>query len=295
MTAPSTNVMVARHVVTWICLVCIAFVGLLLVGGREEQKAVNIIPQSTTVLKTTNNLDNDSSTLSSTAATAIGDSNSNHNNKEIVQGLSGDVPYYHCAGTRTRIGEGVHKNIVLLHGSRFTKEDWKTSGILQKLCDVNTGETSSSLSVTAIDLNVNSNHQVLKQTLFNLAANDLVRLPITAIVTPSASGLALTDWLQHGVVADLQQKYVKAWIPVASPSIRAPTDAQLAALALQTPVPFPVLAIYGSKDGPGKQVSQRLERLANAVTVELQGGHPCYLDSPDAFVENVWNYVRQIA
>jgi hypothetical protein len=45
----------------------------------------------------------------------------------------------------------------------------------------------------------------------------------------------------------------------------------------------------------GKQVSQRLQRLANAVTVELQGGHPCYFDSPDTFVEYVWNYVRQIA
>jgi hypothetical protein len=292
--------MVARHIIVWICLVCIAFVGLLLVGSREGQKTVHTIPQS--ILKTTNINNNDSSTLRSSVtatAKAAGDSSSNHNinynNKEIVQGLSGDVPYYHCAGTRTRIGSGVHKNIVLLHGSRFTKEDWKTSGILQKLCDVNTGETSSSLSVTAIDLNVNSNHQVLQQTLVNLQANDLVRLPITAIVTPSASGFAVTDWLQHGEVADLQTNYIQAWIPVASPSIAAPTDAQLTALALLTPTPFPVLAIYGNRDGPGKQVSQRLQRLANAVIVELQGGHPCYLDSPDAFVEYVWNYVRQIA
>jgi hypothetical protein len=294
---PSANLGLARHVVVWVFLVTVAFTGFFLTGTRREQKTVLQIPESVSVLKQTTGI---------AAATAQDNSNNNKNN-EIVQGLSGDVPYYHCPGIRTGStttstssgSSSNHKDIVLLHGSKFTKEDWKTSGILEKLCQ--SGDASSySLSVTALDLHVLSNHEVLQQTLIGLAANNLVTLPVSAIVTPSASGFAMVDWLQQadqqlgGVIADIQRNNVQAWIPIASPSISLPTDAQLSALASHTPTPYPILAIYGSRDGPGQQVSQRLHRLAGAVVIELEGGHPCYLDSPDAFVETVRNYVRQI-
>src|SRR5210317_703095 len=41
---------------------------------------------------------------------------------EIITGtLDGGIPYYHCAGNQD-------KHLVLLHGARFSKEDWITSG-----------------------------------------------------------------------------------------------------------------------------------------------------------------------
>lgn len=52
-----------------------------------------------------------------------------------------------------------------------------------------------------------------------------------------------------------------------------------------------ILAIYGNRDKAGKVVSERLKSLAKAKLVELEGGHPCYLDSPDAFVQTVLEFL----
>jgi hypothetical protein len=268
------NLGMARHVAVWIFLVAIAFAGLFYDGTRQNKETlVQEQVVDVTVVDTTEPL--------------------------IVQGLSGDVPYYHCAGKSVSgSSNDSHYNIVLLHGSRFTKEDWKTSGILQKLC------LRKHVSVTALDLDVRSNHEILQQTLENLAANNLVTLPVSALVTPSASGFAVADWLQNGNSGGndngLQplQNYVAAWIPVASPSISLIDDSHLAAIHTngnmntnpQTEM-LRVLAIYGSRDAGGKAVSNRLKNLAHAVAVELDGGHPCYLDSPDAFIDTVLQFL----
>jgi pimeloyl-ACP methyl ester carboxylesterase len=106
-------------------------------------------------------------------------------------------------------------------------------------------------------------------------------------VTPSASGYTIVDWITSGSTDELVN-YVGYWIPVASPSIKNAEEAALQGLKGR----IPILAIYGSKDKGGKVVSERLQGFSDAKVVEIYGGHPCYLDSPDAFIEELLNFLK---
>lgn len=202
-------------------------------------------------------------------------------NGEIVEGRVGNIAYYQCSATS--VEEGPIKHLVLLHGSKFTKEDWKTSGILQSLCNV------ANLSVSAVDLPVAANHEVLIGLLDLMVAHGLVTLPISGLVTPSASGKSITDWIANGDLSQLPS-YVELWIPVAAGSVATVSDDQwksLEATVKDETKSFGIFAIYGNKDVGGERTSQTLRDHAGAATIELHGGHSCYLDSPDDFVTAV--------
>ena len=195
----------------------------------------------------------------------------------VFQGSVGGVDYYHCPAERQD-----PIDLVLLHGAAFTKEDWKTSGILEKLCHV------PKLTVTALDLNHRGNHEDLKKVLDGLRQTKIIATnkPV-ALVTPSASGYSVVDWITTGSMDELVQ-YVGYWIPVASPSIKKADETSLKELKGR----LPTLAIYGSKDSGGKLVSERLQSFSGTKTVEIYGGHPCYLDSPDIFIKEVLNFLK---
>jgi hypothetical protein len=169
-----------------------------------------------------------------------------------------------------------------LHGAAFTKENWKRSGILDKLCKV------PKLTVTALDLNHRGNHDDLKNVLDALREKKLIQSnkPV-ALVTPSASGYSVVDWFTTGSIEELE-KYVGHWIPVASPAIKNADETSLNGLKGR----LSILAVYGSKDDGGKTVSERLQSYADARAVEIYGGHPCYLDSPDDFIKEVMNFLK---
>jgi hypothetical protein len=194
----------------------------------------------------------------------------------IVSASIQGVPYYHCDGHGNNV---VH--MVFLHGAKFTKEDWKTSGILEQFCKV------PSLSVSAVDLPVRADHSDLKMILTAMQDEQLISKPVT-LVTPSASGKTLTDWMMTGNLNELP-KFVNLWIPVAAGSVGKVSDDQVK--KLKTLDGFSMLAIYGDKDNGGKVTSDRLETIAGAKKVELPGSHPVYLDSPDAFVTTVLDYL----
>ena len=82
--------------------------------------------------------------------------------------------------------------------------------------------------------------------------------------------------------------YVGYWIPVASPAIRNADESALKGLKGH----LPILAIYGSKDGGGKKVSERLQTFSDAKVIEIDGGHPCYLDSPDDFIKELLDFLK---
>ena len=186
---------------------------------------------------------------------------------DIVSGTVNDIEYYHCAGNT--------KHLVLLHGAKFTREDWKSSGILGKLCQ------HSELSVSAMDLPVSAGHEELQLLLKSMQDAELLTTPVV-VVTPSASGKTITDWITNGDLSTLKS-LVSLWIPVAAGSVSSVSDEQLKGLGNR----LPIYAIYGSRDAMGKQTSNRLASLASAETLEIEGGHPCYLDSPDDFVSAV--------
>jgi hypothetical protein len=182
------------------------------------------------------------------------------------------IPYYYCSAKGTN-----KQHLVLLHGSKFTKEDWKTSGIFDSFCLI------PNLSVSAMDLPVSSNREDLEDLLTVMQESKLIELPV-ALVTPSASGSAITDWMRQGDVSKLPN-FIFRWIPVAANSVSAAKDEQVS--SLKEASGFSIFAIYGNRDGPGKVTTERLQKLSGAKILELEGKHPCYLDSPDAFVAAV--------
>ena len=187
------------------------------------------------------------------------------------------ISYYHCAG----MGSGDELSLVLLHGAKFTKEDWKTpSGILEDLCK---RETQRKINVFAVDLPVQADHKDLMKFLDSVAD---ISKPVS-LVTPSASGKTMVTWSASTTVQETLPRYIKQWIPVAAIAVnRAPDDdiRKLGGLS--------ILAIYGNRDIPGKESSERLKSLAGARILEQVGGHPCYLDSPKEFVSELVNFLK---
>jgi pimeloyl-ACP methyl ester carboxylesterase len=201
--------------------------------------------------------------------------------KAIVMGTVKDIPYYHCGGGQGSGNSARH--LVLLHGAAFTKENWKKSGILDQFCKV------PNLVVSAMDLPVSAGHTELTSLLQAMQGEQLISSthPI-ALVTPSASGRTMIDWMMQGNVEEIP-KFVDKWIPVATVGLSKAMDEQVKSLT--TVDGLSILAIYGNRDKAGKVVSERLKSLAKAKLVELEGGHPCYIDSPDAFVQTVLEFL----
>jgi pimeloyl-ACP methyl ester carboxylesterase len=191
----------------------------------------------------------------------------------VTSGSVGGIPFLRCSNSQSGKSD---TNIVMLHGAKFTKEDWRTSGVLEKLCMIPT------FSVTALDLDKNAGHTDLKKILDAMTDASQTRLPV-ALVTPSASGNTIVDWLDN--IDELKQ-YVSAWIPVAAGAVSRASEDQLKGLK-----GLPILAIYGNNDGMGKTVSNILGEESGAQVTEIPGSHPCYLDSPDPFVEHVQKFL----
>jgi hypothetical protein len=190
----------------------------------------------------------------------------------------GGVEYYRC-----RASTDAERTILLFHGASLTREQWKTSGILDDLCG------RPGLTVYALDLSVASDAVDLKALMDDLASSNLVfRLPVDAVVTPSASGSMVVDWGGRTYLANASfapmASYWSLWVPVACPSVSSvdPPD-KLGGM-------FPgveILAVHGDQDASGGRVMQRLETYAGATLVTIDGGHACYMQSPGDFVDAV--------
>ena len=211
---------------------------------------------------------------------------------DIVEGkVSGDIDqkdehiaYFHCGPRHTpSYGKKTgHGELLLLHGARFTKEDWKISGIMMSLCK--DSKKRPGLSVTAIDLSVSANGAALLNVFDALVREKVLSGDPIVIVTPSASGKAM---LTLGEADDVKigsrsiKDVIAMWVPVACGGILKADEEAMAVFA-----DISVLAIYGSEDPvAGGQSSQKLVELVGAAKVELKGGHPVYLDSPKEFIE----------
>jgi len=212
----------------------------------------------------------------------------------LSKGSSGGVEYYHCGAKESSTNDKL--SLVLLHGARFTKEDWKTGGLLDRFCSI------SSLSVLALDLDVSSTYKELIAVLEALTTQDklIPKLPV-ALVTPSASGKTMSTWItatannNNNNNDDDMTKYIRYWIPVAPGSVQSiPAETLKSTVSTQknnSHHQISILAIYGDKDRGGKTVSELLGTAAGAKVVEIPGSHPCYLDSPDEFVQQIQTFL----
>ena len=136
----------------------------------------------------------------------------------IRTGSAGVVDCYHCSATKS--DDQPVQHIVLLHGASFTKENWKKVGILDQFCAV------PQVSTTALDLSAGAGSTALRSVLDALSnsTNVDVSKPVV-LVTPSASGYTIVDWLLQGDTAEIPS-YVHVWVPVATGSLQQATDAQ---------------------------------------------------------------------
>ncbi len=202
----------------------------------------------------------------------------------------GTLPYYHCGPPPSRDDEGLTE-LILLHGAAFTKEDWAKSGILDLLCEINNEEDEGDLSILALDLPVKSDGAMLRHAFDALVDGGMLTGRPVTFVTPSASGYSIVN-LGETAMADGGEltKMVKAWIPVASPAVLKATDATLTRFKNAN---IPILSIHGDGDEMGKKVTKRLETISGAEGVELTGGHPVYLDSPQEFVGRVMEFLDE--
>jgi len=193
-------------------------------------------------------------------------------------------------------------HVVLLHGASFDRTVWGSdrTGILEMICE----QGQVPLRVTAMDLSVSSDFQQLQETLEALEGGGNggagLALPVV-LVTPSASGYSVVSLMMSGD-EQLRQElplYLEAWIPVAPVSLSSASDDEvITTLTIDDGTGgasfLPVLAIYGDEDTSGGRLSVRLGDLADARVVELSGGHPVYLRSPDEFVDEVLGFVVSV-
>eukprot|EP00984_Skeletonema_dohrnii_P035102 scaffold34616_cov159-Skeletonema_dohrnii-CCMP3373.AAC.7 len=218
--------------------------------------------------------------------------------KTTTTNTNQQLDYYHCGPhpTPQHPQPSSTSELILLHGAAFTKENWKTSGILDKLCDINNNEDGGDLSISAWDLPVSATGVELRDAFEGMVDNGVLSGGAVTFVTPSASGKALTTLGESSVAEKDEQQHselkvmVKGWISVASGAVLKTSDE---ALLKYVHDGVPVLAIHGDQDVMGKKVTERLVELTKAKGVELEGRHPVYLDSPDEFVMEVIKFMEE--
>ena len=211
----------------------------------------------------------------------------------VIIGGDGDdqkIAYYHQSAASSSTSIRQH-SLVLLHGSKFTKEDWiqnSSSSTSKNIISLFHQQFPYSISITAVDLPVKADHNQLVSLLEAMQDKGLISLPVS-IVTPSASGFSIVDWIMnddHDVTNKLPT-YIHTWIPVASGSVLRFTNEQLTKIDLLED--FHIFAINGNLDKMGKKVTKKLVKHTSTITksIELKGGHPVYLDSPNEFVNAI--------
>lgn len=226
-----------------------------------------------------------------------------------------DLPFLHCGpeyGSLPNPGDGAGRELLLLHGAAFRASTWEESGILEGLCllgkqaasDASAGTVAGDLSVTALDLPVSADALYLNQAFKALWERGIISGEATYIVTPSASGSAMMSAASFAAskdqddesskmdqsedVSKILSRMVRGWIPVAAGAV---LSASRQAIGIFIDLEIPILAIYGDQDAKGKDSSNRLSEEAGAWTLELEGRHPCYLDSPSEFIRAVIDFI----
>lgn len=165
--------------------------------------------------------------------------------------------------------------VLLLHGQKFTSENWKNIETLEFLARKGYG-------VAAVDLpgfgksklqaakSPSENAKFLKELL------QKVNYPNVVLVAPSMSGSLAFPFIFEGE----NVKSLKGFVPVAPVGTKAFSDEQFKNLTLAT------MAIFGQNDKLGF-VPGAKEKLKLIPGVEIKtidnAGHACYLDKPGEF------------
>ncbi|KAM9813594.1 putative protein-lysine deacylase ABHD14B [Neosynchiropus ocellatus] len=166
-------------------------------------------------------------------------------------------------------------SVLLLHGIRFSSENWLNIGTLETLAKAGCravaidlpGLGQSKSAVAPVEVGQLAPAGFLKEVCERLNLSPVV------VISPSLSGMySLPFLLEH-------QSLVRAYIPVAPICTDKIKAEQYQSVKVQT------LIVYGDQDAQFGEVSrQNLSQLPNHRVAVMKGaGHPCYLDDPDTW------------
>uniref|UniRef100_A0A3Q0RQR8 Putative protein-lysine deacylase ABHD14B n=1 Tax=Amphilophus citrinellus TaxID=61819 RepID=A0A3Q0RQR8_AMPCI len=177
-------------------------------------------------------------------------------------------------------------SVLLLHGIRFSSENWLSIGTLETLAKAGCRAVAIDLPELGRSKSAKAPAQVgtpAPAGFLKEVCEQLNLIP-AVVISPSLSGMySLPFLLEH-------QALVRAYIPVAPICTDKFTAAQYQS------VKVPSLIIYGDQDHQLGEVSLRnLSNLANHKVVVMKGaGHPCYLDDPDTWHKELTEFLNTL-
>lgn len=177
-------------------------------------------------------------------------------------------------------------SVLLLHGIRFSSENWLKIGTLEALAKVGCRCVAIDLPglgrSTAAESPAKVGELVPAQFLRDLC--EKLDLAPVVIISPSLSGMySLPFLMQH-------PSMVCAYIPV------APICTEKFTVEQYQSVQVPSLIVYGDQDSQLGEVSlNNLKNLSNHRVVVMKGaGHPCYLDDPDTWHRALTDFISTL-
>ncbi|XP_040888904.1 protein ABHD14B [Toxotes jaculatrix] len=169
----------------------------------------------------------------------------------------------------------VRMSVLLLHGIRFSSENWLNIGTLEILAKAGCRAVAIDLPGLGQSKSAEAPAPVgeLAPAGFLREVCENLNLSPVVVISPSLSGMySLPFLIQH-------QALVRGYVPVAPICTEKFTAEQYQS------VKVPSLIIYGDQDTQLGELSLRnLSNLTNHRVVVMKGaGHPCYLDDPDTW------------
>ncbi|CAL9704872.1 unnamed protein product [Knipowitschia caucasica] len=184
------------------------------------------------------------------------------------------------------VGAAPTLTVLLLHGIRFSSENWLNIGTLETLA-------KAGCRCVAVDLPGLGRSKAAEPPVATgqLAPGQFLRslceslgLAPVVIVSPSLSGMySLPFLMQHSAM-------VRAFVPVAPICTDKFTAEQYQS------VKVPSLIVYGDQDTQlGEASLHNLQHLTNHRVLVMKGaGHPCYLDDPDTWHKGLVDFTSAL-
>uniref|UniRef100_A0A3Q2PXI1 Putative protein-lysine deacylase ABHD14B n=1 Tax=Fundulus heteroclitus TaxID=8078 RepID=A0A3Q2PXI1_FUNHE len=176
-------------------------------------------------------------------------------------------------------------SVLLLHGIRFSSENWLNIGTLETLAKA--GCRAVALDLPELGQSKSAKAPVplgeLAPAAFLKEVCEQLNLSPVVVISPSLSGTySLPFLLEH-------QPLVRAYVPVAPICTEKFTAEQYQS------VKVPTLIVYGDQDTLGEVSLRNLSNLTNHRVVVMKGaGHPCYLDDPDTWHKALTDFLSTL-
>ncbi|XP_070559126.1 putative protein-lysine deacylase ABHD14B isoform X2 [Ptychodera flava] len=196
-----------------------------------------------------------------------------------IEGATGEVFYRVAVDARQALK--IRGNVLLLHGMKFSSEDWFKLKTIHQLAKFG-------YRVVAVDLPGFKNS---KDSTLTAANDDFLRNLIktlkvepAVVVSPSMSGSFSLPLLMK------DQSLFRGFVPV------APVDSDKYTRADYEKIKVPTMIVYGELDTTlGSQSLENLKNIPNSKVHMLpKAKHPAYLDQPDMWHEILYSFLQDL-